>query len=192
MIQTHNRSTKQLSYMAMLFSLLIVSAKIFIPLPLLDYLSLQIVVVYLLFPILGLKNGLLVSISYFILGVLGLPIFAAGGGLAYILRPSFGFLLAFAVFPLIQFQMKKSLNDIGTFQSTLLVNYASLIWIHVIGISYKYFILTTSLEDPTPLFAVLTISSLIDFSCDLLLVTFATSLELRLKKVALKIAIVHK
>ncbi|MBM7708470.1 biotin transporter BioY [Enterococcus lemanii] len=192
MIQTHNRSTKQLSYMAMLFSLLIVSAKIFIPLPLLDYLSLQIVVVYLLFPILGLKNGLLVSISYFILGVLGLPIFAAGGGLAYILRPSFGFLLAFAVFPLIQFQMKKSLNDKGTFQSTLLVNYASLIWIHVIGISYKYFILTTSLEDPTPLFAVLTISSLIDFSCDLLLVTFATSLELRLKKVALKIAIVHK
>ena len=121
-----------------------------------------------------------------------MPIFAAGGGLAYILRPSFGFLLAFAVFPLIQFQMKKSLNDKGTFQSTLLVNYASLIWIHVIGISYKYFILTTSLEDPTPLFAVLTISSLIDFSCDLLLVTFATSLELRLKKVALKIAIVHK
>ena len=33
---------------------------------------------------------------YLILGLIGVPIFAAGGGLSYLIRPTFGFLLGFA------------------------------------------------------------------------------------------------
>ncbi|MFQ7171426.1 MAG: biotin transporter BioY [Thomasclavelia ramosa] len=43
--------------------------------------------------LLGSKLGALAVLLYVVIGLLGLPIFAAGGGLAYIVRPSFGYLI---------------------------------------------------------------------------------------------------
>lgn len=34
--------------------------------------------------------------TYLLIGLLGVPVFAAGGGPAYLIRPTFGFLLGFA------------------------------------------------------------------------------------------------
>ena len=45
--------------------------------------------------LLGSKLGALAVLLYVVIGLLGLPIFAAGGGLAYIVRPSFGYLIGF-------------------------------------------------------------------------------------------------
>ena len=36
-------------------------------------------------------------VAYIALGLLGVPVFAAGGGIAYVLRPGFGFLLGFVL-----------------------------------------------------------------------------------------------
>lgn len=45
--------------------------------------------------ILGSKFGSLSQILYLILGLMGLPIFAYGGGLGYVLQPTFGYLLSY-------------------------------------------------------------------------------------------------
>lgn len=34
---------------------------------------------------------------YIVLGLMGLPVFAEGGGLAYVLKPSFGYIIGFAI-----------------------------------------------------------------------------------------------
>ncbi len=47
--------------------------------------------------ILGAKNGFTSVLVYLILGIIGIPIFASGGGPAYILKPTFGFLIGFAL-----------------------------------------------------------------------------------------------
>lgn len=98
---------QDITMMAMMMALLIITAKLVIPLPLFDYLSLQIITIYLIYPLLGTKYGLIVTFSYLILGLIGLPIFASGGGIFYIFKPSFGFLLSFATFPLIQATLSK-------------------------------------------------------------------------------------
>jgi len=43
--------------------------------------------------LLGAKWGALSQILYLLVGLLGLPVFAMGGGFSYVLQPSFGFLL---------------------------------------------------------------------------------------------------
>ena len=43
--------------------------------------------------LLGVKWGAVSQLLYVGLGLLGLPVFTMGGGLSYLLQPSFGFLL---------------------------------------------------------------------------------------------------
>lgn len=43
--------------------------------------------------LLGAKYGMLSQLVYVALGLVGLPIFTAGGGVSYVLQPTFGFLL---------------------------------------------------------------------------------------------------
>lgn len=46
--------------------------------------------------LLGSRKGLLSVVIYLLIGLVGIPIFASGGGPAYLIRPTFGFLLGFA------------------------------------------------------------------------------------------------
>jgi biotin transport system substrate-specific component len=56
--------------------------------------SLQSLVTALAGLLLGAKWGALSQAAYVVLGLVGLPIFALGGGLGYVFQPSFGFVLA--------------------------------------------------------------------------------------------------
>jgi biotin transport system substrate-specific component len=58
-------------------------------------LSLQIFVAVLAGFFLGPRQGFLSILAYLVLGLAGLPVFAHGGGLGYLLKPTFGFLLGF-------------------------------------------------------------------------------------------------
>ena len=44
---------------------------------------------------LGPQKGAMAVGGYVLLGLFGVPVFAGGGGLGYVLRPSFGYLLGF-------------------------------------------------------------------------------------------------
>ncbi|WP_071141501.1 biotin transporter BioY [Acidaminococcus timonensis] len=57
--------------------------------------SLQIFFAILAGLFLGSRHGFLSVLAYLVLGLAGVPIFAHGGGLGYLLKPTFGFLLGF-------------------------------------------------------------------------------------------------
>jgi biotin transport system substrate-specific component len=59
--------------------------------------TLQTLFVVLSGALLGPWLGALAMVSYVLLGLIGLPLFAGGGGPQYILSPTFGFLLSFPV-----------------------------------------------------------------------------------------------
>ena len=73
--------TKKVVLMSIMLALLIISSKLIIPLPLLDFISIQIIIVYMLYPILGKYHSFLTLFIYLLLGIFGLPVFASGGGI---------------------------------------------------------------------------------------------------------------
>ncbi len=44
---------------------------------------------------LGGKKGALSVLCYIVIGLIGVPVFASGGGLGYIFEPTFGYLIGF-------------------------------------------------------------------------------------------------
>lgn len=89
-------NTRMLVLTSMFTALTVVGAQLRVPLPLVPF-SLQDFFVVLAGLVLGPKYGALSQILYLVLGLAGLPIFTKGGGPAYVLQPTFGYLLGFPV-----------------------------------------------------------------------------------------------
>ena len=75
-----------------------VAARIAVPLPGIPVpFTLQPVAVLLSGVLLGAAGGMSSQLLYLAAGMIGLPVFAAGGGLPYLLGPTGGYLLAFPI-----------------------------------------------------------------------------------------------
>ena len=117
-------------------ALMIVSAFISIPITPSVAFTLQCLVTNMCCLLLGKKWGTCSVILYIVLGLLGLPIFAGGGGgFAYVLKPSFGFLIGMAVggFFAAWFREKVGKNNFTTYLLASLIDMA--IW-DIIGVAY--------------------------------------------------------
>ncbi|NNV07558.1 biotin transporter BioY [Geobacillus sp. C56-T2] len=79
---------------ALFAALTAVGGMIKIPVPYVPF-TLQIAAVYLAACLLGPKIGALSQLLYVLVGLAGAPVFAEGGGLGYIWKPTFGYLLGF-------------------------------------------------------------------------------------------------
>lgn len=88
--------TKNLILCALFVALIAIGAWIRIPVPVVPF-TLQFLFTMLAGLLLGGKLGAFTVCIYMILGLLGLPIFVEGGGLSYLLKPSFGYIIGFAV-----------------------------------------------------------------------------------------------
>ena len=89
---------RQLLVAALFAALMCVSAFLRIPIPPTPLLfTLQTFVVFASGLMLKPKYALASMLVYTALGLFGLPVFSAGGGIAYVLQPSFGFIIGFSV-----------------------------------------------------------------------------------------------
>ena len=87
-----NMKTRDMILIALFAALTAVGAFIRIPLGV-STITLQLLFTALAGVLLGAKHGALSQTVYVLLGLAGLPIFASGGGVQYVLNPTFGFLL---------------------------------------------------------------------------------------------------
>jgi len=88
--------TRNLVLTAMFAALIAVGAFIKIPVPVAPF-TLQVFFVNLAGLMLGGVWGTASAAIYVTLGLIGLPIFTHGGGIGYVLNPTFGYLLGFIV-----------------------------------------------------------------------------------------------
>jgi biotin transport system substrate-specific component len=99
--------------------------------------TLQLLFCILAGMLLGPGPGALSQLVYVVLGLIGLPIFAGGGGMGYVLKPSFGYLIGFIagafVCGLIISRFKKL-----TFLKALLAGLACVFTVYIIGTPYLY------------------------------------------------------
>ena len=89
------RAAVDLAKCAIFVVLMIVSAFIKIPFPLVP-LTFQTVVAVLAGLLLGPLYGTAAVGVYIFMGLIGLPVFTSGGGFAYVVQPTFGYILGFA------------------------------------------------------------------------------------------------
>jgi biotin transport system substrate-specific component len=81
-------------YISLFSALTAAGAFIKIPVPLVP-MTLQTLLVYTSGLFLGPAGGALSQAIYVMLGLVGLPIFSGGGGIAYVFSPTFGYLIGF-------------------------------------------------------------------------------------------------
>lgn len=81
---------------ALFVALMVAGAYIKIPFPLVP-LTFQTVICVLSGLLLGWKKGAVSMSVYCFLGLIGIPVFASGGGIFYVLMPTFGYILGFIV-----------------------------------------------------------------------------------------------
>ena len=95
LINTNRSMTARIAECALFVVLMIVSAYIRIPIPYVP-ITFQTVVAVLAGLLLGAKWGTASVAVYIFMGLLGLPVFSGGGGFAYVLQLTFGYILGFA------------------------------------------------------------------------------------------------
>lgn len=103
--------------------------------------TLQTLFVYLSGLLLGAQRGVLSQLLFLIMGLAGIPVFAQGGGPAYVLQPSFGYLAAFPVSAYVCGKIFSRMKNARNFLNLLLACGTGAVLILSIGSAYLYFIL---------------------------------------------------
>ena len=88
---------------------------------------------------LGGKDGFYSQALYITIGLVGFPIFASGGGPAYVLQPTFGYLLGFALGAYIIGIMIEKIKTLS-FVKIFSIITSGLMMVYVFGVSYMYII----------------------------------------------------
>lgn len=174
-------STKYMVLCAMFTALTAIGAFIQIPVPYMDYFTLQFFFVLLAGILLGSKMGAVSVGCYVLLGLIGIPIFAAGGGIGYVVRPSFGYLLGFIVAAYVAGRISE--RGKCTYKNYLFACLGGFVVTYVIGILYKYMILNFYADTPATLQIVFLSCFPLDMPGDFVLCLVAAGVGMRLKKV---------
>lgn len=119
--------------------------------------------------------------SYILLGLIGLPVFTSGGGIASFLTPTFGFIIGFFIASIVMsilIKYKKEPSFLWYFLSTLI----GMIIIYIIGFSYFYYIFNAIMGKNKPFMMLIKSVILIFIPADIIKAILAASLAKVLRK----------
>lgn len=177
-----NTKTTIMIRCALFTALIAIGAFIQVPVPYLDYFTLQFLFVILSGMILGPKYGAISVIIYVLIGLIGIPIFAAGGGIQYIFRPSFGYLLGFIAAAFTVGIVAKNIKA-NKFSKYLIAAFSGFIVTYAIGIFYKFIILNLYLGTPTTLGIIFLSCFPLDIPGDILLCVIGSLLASKVNSI---------
>lgn len=135
--------TRRLVYISIFTALIVLGGLISVPIPFTQVeLSFQTVFVIMAGLVLGGRDGALAVLVYLAMGLLGLPVFTQGGGVAYVFKPSFGYLIGFPIGALVAGSIvTKSQKSHAKRSRVFVAALVGMIPVYVIGASYQLLIL---------------------------------------------------
>lgn len=128
--------TKNMVLCALFVSLIIIGTFLRIPVPVLPF-TLQFFFTMMSGLLLGSKLGTLSVCIYIIMGLVGFPVFAEGGGLSYVFKPSFGYIIGFAVAAYVTGFIANKERNPG-YKRLLVANFIGLVIVYGFGMVYYY------------------------------------------------------
>lgn len=170
-------STRDVILGAMFAALAVVAAVLFRFMPGIVPFSLVPFVVVLAGAMLGAKMGALSMLVYLLMGLVGLPVYEKPpfGGPAYVLQPTFGFLLGFIAGAYVTGKLIPNDGKAG-FIRYLAASLAGVTAIYIVGLPYLYIILNFYLGKSFPVMQVLAIGFFPFIGFDLLKAALASGL----------------
>ena len=139
--------TRFIIYSGIFTALTVFGAFIKIPFPLAP-LTLQTLFTLMAGSVLPPRYAVLSQVAYLLLGLAGLPVFAQGGGIGYILQPTFGFLLSLPFAALIISVLNRKFNKHHSFFSFAWINMAAATGILFIGSLWLFVAVNTFVGKP--------------------------------------------
>ncbi len=139
-------STQDMVLCGVFTTLIAVGAFIKVPVPVVPF-TLQFLFTMLAGLLLGGRKGALSVGIYILLGLIGLPVFAEGGGLWYIWKPSFGYLLGFMLAAYVTGRMVERRERLVT-GWVIAVNFLGLFIVYAAGMIYYYVICNYVIDTP--------------------------------------------
>ncbi len=138
----NNNRTYKMVLIALFITLITIGSYIKIPTPLVP-ITMQLAFCLLAGVLLGGKLGTISVIIYVIMGLIGLPLFAYGGGIYYILKPTFGYTLAFIPATFITGILARGIGNTKSvnFWKIIFACLCGIFVVYFIGVTYMYFIL---------------------------------------------------
>ncbi|UTB79698.1 biotin transporter BioY [Staphylococcus carnosus] len=173
--------TRELFLISLFTALTIISSMLHFTLGPIPF-SLQIVIVFIVAHLFSVKVAFWSQALYVIMGLIGLPVFASGGGLFYVIKPTFGFLIGFIVAALVMSLLKQRLTT-NNFINTFAINMVGTVIIYIFGCVYFYFIMNFVANTPITVSQTFTSIVLLSAPGDIILGGVTTILILRLEKI---------
>lgn len=173
-----NQNTKNVAYVGLFATLVMVGAFIKIPTPIIPF-TLQFLFVCLAGFLLGAKKGFLSVFIYAALGLAGLPIFTGGGGITYVLQPTFGYIVGFIICAYTTGLISEKLKP--TLLNYTIAAVSGLIILHIIGVPYYYFISHNVINNNLSFSQIFLFCFVYTFPFDFILSIISARLALRLK-----------
>lgn len=172
--------TRDMAMTAMFTALITAGAYIRIPVPVCPF-TLQFLFTTLAGLILGKNRGAAASALYVVLGLAGLPVFTGGGGLTYVLQPTFGYLIGFIAGSYITGAIARS-GKADT-RRLLMGCFAGLAVVYALGMIYYYVISAVYLNEPVGIGALFLYCFVLAVPGDIALCILSAALAKRLMPV---------
>lgn len=95
--------------------------------------------------LLGPQLGALSQLIYVALGLIGLPVFTAGGGISYVFQPTFGFLIGLIAQAYVTGRLSRGNTGFLVLAFSCIFGFLAL---YAVGLPYMHFILAVYLDKP--------------------------------------------
>ncbi len=173
------QKTKEMCLCALFTALICAGAFLKIPTPFLP-ITFQTLFVTLAGLLLGEKKGSLSVGVYVLIGLIGIPVFTEGGGLSYILKPTFGYLLGFIAGAFVTGKFAKKETSLKNY---ILSSFAGMFVIYIIGVAYYFLISRFYLGNEPEIKKLFVYCFLLTLPGDVVMCLIASVIGKRLKKV---------
>ncbi len=170
--------TKDLMMCSLFVALIVVGAFIKIPIPVVPF-TLQLLFTMMAGLLLGGKLGAASVGIYILMGLLGLPVFAEGGGFAYVLKPSFGYIIGFAVASYVTGIIANKVPN-PSYKRLFAANFSGLGIVYLFGMVYYYFMSNFYLGNPIGLWPLFLYCFILAVPGDIVLCILGASLGKRM------------
>lgn len=168
---------KELVLCALFIALITVGTFVRIPVGT-DVYTLQFLFTLLAGLMLGARLGTIAVGAYILLGLIGVPVFASGGGPGYVLQPTFGYLIGFVLQAWFCGKYVRQLSQIN-FHKVLMVNVGGMAIVYLLGISWFYVFSNYVISAPIGLWAAIFYCGILQAGPDFLLCVAAAGLGVR-------------